>query len=102
MYNTYYENGVVIKPNVIAKGEEAIVQYNGLLYKSGADSVYMHTGFGKNWQDSRDIQMRRTQDGFEAQIPITSTGSLNMVFKDSANNWDNNCSANYSFEIQDR
>lgn len=102
MYNTYYENGVVLKPNVIAKGEDATVLYNGLLYNSGADSVYMHTGFGNTWKNQKDIPMRRTNEGFEAEIPITLADNLNMVFKDSANNWDNNNARNYTFEVQER
>ncbi len=102
MYNSYYENGVILKPNVIAKGEDATVLYNGLLYHSGADTIYMHTGFGDNWTLQKDIQMRRTQEGFEAQLPIATCDHLNIVFKDSANNWDNNCSRNYSFEVQDK
>lgn len=102
MYNTYYENGVILKPNVIAKGEDATVLYNGLLYNSGADTVYMHTGYGDNWTQQKDILMNRTQEGFEAQLPITIADNLNIVFKDSANNWDNNCTRNYTFEVQNR
>lgn len=102
MYNTYYENGVILKPNVIAKGEDATVLYKGLLYNSGADQVYMHTGYGTSWTQQKDIQMNRTEEGFVAQIPITTADNLNIVFKDSANNWDNNASSNYTFEVQER
>lgn len=102
MYNTYYENGVILKPNVIAKGEDATVLYNGLLYNSGADTVYMHTGFGDKWTQQKEVQMKRTQDGFEAKLPITISDNLNIVFKDSANNWDNNDAQNYTFEVQDK
>lgn len=101
MYNMYVDNGVIIKPNVIAKGDYATVVYNGILYDSGADSVYMHAGFGNSWESAKDIKMNRTTDGFVGELPITSSDNLNIAFKDSANNWDNNSSQNYSFEVQD-
>lgn len=102
MYNTYLQNGVIIKPNVIAEGDTAIVTYKGVLYYSGADSVYMHCGFGTGWENVKDVQMTRTAEGFQASLPITQYKPLNVVFKDSANNWDNNSGMNYTFDVQAR
>lgn len=102
MYNMYYENGVLITPNVVATGDTATVTYKGLLKNSGADSVYMHVGFGENWRNTRDIRMNRTNEGFEASVPVTEYDKLNIAFKDSANNWDNNSGRNYRFEVQAR
>ncbi len=102
MYNLYVDNGVVIKPNVIAKGDDATVIYNGLLCNSGADTVYLHAGYGNSWDNTKDIKMTKTYDGFEAKVPVTSQQQLNMAFKDSANNWDNNNTNNYTFEVQER
>ena len=102
MYNIYYENGVIITPNVVAEGDTATVTYKGLLKNSGADAVYMHVGYGDNWRNTRDIKMDRTYDGFEAQLPVTDFDKLNIVFKDSASNWDNNSGRNYRFEVQSR
>jgi len=101
MYNMYVDNGVIIKPNVIAKGDYATVVYNGLLYDSGAESIYMHTGFGDSWNCTKDIKMNKTNDGFVGEVSITSSENLNIAFKDSANNWDNNSNSNYSFEVQE-
>lgn len=100
MYNIYYKNGVIVTPNVVADGDKATITYKGILYNSGADTIYMRAGYGDNWNNATDIQMSRTADGFEAKLPITSHDKLNMVFKDSANNWDNNSGRNYSFEVQ--
>ncbi|MCX7709069.1 MAG: carbohydrate-binding protein [Clostridia bacterium] len=98
----YYESGVIITPNVVAEGDNATVTYKGLLKKSGADSVYMHVGYGEDWRSSRSIQMTRTHDGFEAKLPVTEYDKLNIAFKDSADNWDNNSGRNYRFEVQSR
>lgn len=102
MYNCYVENGVIIAPNVVADGEKTTVKYKGLLYTSGADEVYMRMGYGPNWEEQKDIKMTKTSEGFEAQIPITSPEKLNLAFKDSANNWDNNSGTNYSFYIESK
>lgn len=100
MYNNYIANGVIITPNVIAHGDNAKVLYKGLLYNSGADQVFMHVGYGDEWNQIKDVKMERTVEGFEAMIPIESHDKLNMAFKDSAGNWDNNSGRNYSFEVQ--
>lgn len=100
MYNTYIQNGVFIRPNVIAQGDTATVTYKGLLFNSGADTVYMHCGYGVNWENVEDVQMTKTVEGFQASLPINQYKPLNMVFKDSANNWDNNSGKNYTFDVQ--
>lgn len=100
--NNYIENGVILFPNVIAKGDNAKVVYRGLLSNCGADAVYMHLGYGDKWENRWDIKMKKTDEGFVAQFPVTSNKTLHIAFKDSANNWDNNSGKNYSFEVQDR
>ncbi|MDP4093388.1 MAG: carbohydrate-binding protein [Bacillota bacterium] len=98
----YHENGVILTPNVVAKGDNASIAYKGLLYNSGAHSVYMHVGYGEAWDNTGDIKMRRTNEGFEADIHVTDGKPLNIAFKDCANNWDNNSGWNYHFEVQSR
>lgn len=102
MYNLYYENGVLITPNVVVKGDNASVTYKGILSNSGAKSVYMHVGFGDNWENTKDIKMDKTEEGFETSLPISDDKPLKMAFKDCANNWDNNGGRNYTFEVQSR
>lgn len=98
----YPKNGVVIVPNVLAEGDRATILYEGILHNSGADSVYMHVGYGEDWKNTTDVQMRRTSEGFEGEIQVKSNDKLCMAFKDSAGNWDNNGGRNYTFEVQDR
>lgn len=102
MYNLYVKSGVLLTPNVIAKGEKATVTYKGLLKNSGSDAVYMHVGYGNQWDSKQDIQMRKTPEGFEAELPLTLHPELQVAFKDSAGNWDNNSGRNYSFEVLER
>ena len=102
MYNSYFENGVVVTPNVLVKGDKASVAYKGILKESGADTVYMHVGYGENWKNNQDIKMKKTKEGFETELPIITDLPLQIAFRDSADNWDNNSSKNYTFEIQSR
>ncbi|MCX7921199.1 MAG: carbohydrate-binding protein [Clostridia bacterium] len=102
MYNNYIENGVIITPNVVAKGDKATVIYRGLLHNSGAHSVLMRIGYGDNWNDTHDVRMSKTAEGFEAVLPVNSSNKLNVCFKDCANNWDNNSGNNYSFQVEER
>ncbi|MCX7745890.1 MAG: carbohydrate-binding protein [Clostridia bacterium] len=102
MYNNYVNNGVIITPNVVAEGDKATFLYKGLLFKSGADYVYMRAGYGDDWRSTTDIKMNPTGEGFEASLPVTERDKLNVVFKDSANNWDNNSGMNYSFKVESK
>ncbi len=102
LYNMYYQNGVVIVPNVIVKGDEASISYKGVLSNSGADSIYMRIGYGENWENTKDIKMEKTADGFKADLAVTDDKLLKLAFKDSASNWDNNSGRNYTFEVQAR
>lgn len=95
----YMCNGVTIKPAVPTAGEKITVMYDGLLSKSGATHVYAHVGFGNHWESQSDYPMVRTETGFETTIPVIRADTLNICFKDCANNWDNNSGMNYSFDV---
>lgn len=100
--NSYSGNGVYITPTDFSVGDRIRLTYDGLLAKSGASEIYAHVGYGtqKKWDNVMDVKMTQSSDGFEATFPVTSTTNLNVVFKDSANNWDNNSGENYSFKIK--
>ena len=91
--------GVVISPALPAKGETVRLVYRGLLAANGAQKVYARFGFGDDWQKAMDYKMMRTAEGFEAALPVAGAATLNVCFRDSADNWDNNSGQNYSFEV---
>jgi hypothetical protein len=97
--NTYMSNGVSISPAIPTAGEKVKIMYDGLLAKSGATHVYAHVGFGAAWDNLYDYQMDKTSTGFEATVPVMDADTMNLCFKDCANNWDNNSGKNYSFDI---
>lgn len=95
----YLDNGVSVSPAIPTTGEKVKVVYDGLLSKSGASHVYARIGFGSRWENAFDYQMTRSNTGFEVSIPVTRTATMNICFKDCANNWDNNSGKNYSFDV---
>ncbi|MFA7634652.1 MAG: carbohydrate-binding protein [Bacillota bacterium] len=102
--DTYLTGGVSVSPMPITAGEEVTVKYNGLLAEAGADSMYLHAGFGAAgaWHSVLDIPMSQEKPGvWRATIPLDpgETSRLNFCFKDRASNWDNNYGLNWSFDI---
>ena len=95
----YISNGVTIQPAVPTVGENITILYDGLLAKSGASHIYARVGFGTNWDNETDYAMTKTDTGFEVTIPVLKADTLNLCFKDCANNWDNNSGMNYSFDV---
>ncbi len=98
---SYISSGVNITPSVPAVNQLVTITYNGILFQNGASEVYAHVGFGNNWTSATDYKMNRTTRGFEISLTIdSSTDRLNVCFKDSANNWDNNSGSNYTFPVK--
>ena len=51
--------------------ENAVVKisYTGLLFQNGSEEVYLHYGFGLNWDNLGEVKMEKTELGFQADIP---------------------------------
>ncbi len=76
------------------------ISYIGKLYQESSEEVFIHYGFGSNWDNINDIQMNKTDLGFQAEIELLEGDSFNFCFKDSNNNWDNNEGENYIFPLE--
>ena len=57
--------------------------------------VLVHNGDNVN-----EVQMLKTELGFQAEIELLSADSLNLCFRNSNNEWDNNNNENYTFTIE--
>lgn len=91
----YSYKSVYITPSEFTVGDKVKLVYKGSLYKNKSSQVIAHTGYGCQWDNVSDITMSKTKNGFEAELTIASTDSLNVVFKDDCDNWDNNDNKNY-------
>ncbi len=96
----YLDGRVSLDPVPLSTGKKARIKYKGLLSSSGADSIYMHCGYGMGWTDSTEIMMSRGVDGsWSCDFTIDGTDRLNFCFRDSAHNWDNNSGLNWGCDI---
>ena len=77
------------------------ISYTGELFNNNSEEVYIHYGFGPNWENVNELKMNKTELGYQAEINIPETNLLNFCFRDSQNNWDNNQNSNYSFNVEE-
>ncbi len=61
--------------------------------------MYLHLGYGDQWNDVHDYEMKHSDQGWEANVKINRAGQLNFCFKDRADNWDNNNGHNWTYQI---
>lgn len=77
------------------------ISYTGEFFQNNSENVFIHFGFDNDWNGLTEIPMKKTELGFQAEIKLSSDAeSLNLVFKDSNDNWDNNNGQNYSFSVE--
>lgn len=76
------------------------ISYAGTLFQDGSDEVFIHYGFGLNWDNLGEVQMEKTELGFQAEIKLISSETFNFCFRNGNNIWDNNDGQNYVFPIE--
>ena len=77
------------------------ISYSGKLFQEGAEEVFIHYGFGINWNNVNNLKMEKTELGFQAEITLDDSDSFNFCFNDGKEIWDNNDGQNYSFAIEE-
>ena len=76
------------------------ISYTGKFFQDGSEEVYIHYGFGLNWENVNDIKMEKTELGFQAELNLASGDTFNFCFRNNANEWDNNEGQNYIFDLE--
>lgn len=76
------------------------ISYTGVFFQNDCDKVFVHYGFGNSWDNLGEIEMSETELGFQAEIFLSSSEPLNLCFRNDKDDWDNNNSNNYSFNIE--
>lgn len=84
----------------IIEGTKVKISYVGELFQNGSEEVYLHYGFGTNWDHVSDIKMEKTELGFQCEIDILEADTLHLCFKNTVGEWDNNAGENYTFSIE--
>ena len=76
------------------------ISYTGKLFQEQSKDVFLHYGFDNEWKDLNEVQMEKTDLGFQAEIEFPEYDTFNFCFRDDNNNWDNNNTQNYVFDIE--
>lgn len=76
------------------------ISYTGKLFQNDSEEVSIHYGFGLNWENVNDIEMEKTDLGFQAEIDLLEGDSFNFCFKNGTDDWDNNNGENYIFPLE--
>ena len=76
------------------------ISYTGRFFEDGSDEVFIHYGFGENWDGLSEIKMEKTELGFQTEITLMESNTFNFCFKNGNNEWDNNDGQNYIFELE--
>ena len=76
------------------------ISYTGKLFQEASESVILHYGFGQNWNNVKDVEMEKTELGFQTEITLENGETCNLCFKNNNGVWDNNNGQNYIFPIE--
>lgn len=78
------------------------ISYTGKFFQDDSEKVSIHYGFGLNWDNVNDVEMEKTELGFQAEIFLENSETFNFCFKNNSDEWDNNDCKNYIFDIEKR
>ena len=84
----------------LVQNSKVKISYTGALFQANAEEVFIHYGFDNDWKEISEIKMEKTDLGFQAEIELPEYATFNFCFRDKNDNWDNNETANYIFNIE--
>ena len=84
----------------LVENSKVKISYTGKFFQDSSEEVFIHYGFGINWDNVNDIKMEKTELGFQAEIQLGEGDSFNFCFKNGNDEWDNNEGQNYVFPIE--
>ena len=76
------------------------ISYTGKFFHDECEKVYAHYGFGNEWNNINEIEMEKTELGFQAEIDLGEGETFNLCFKNGNDEWDNNNGENYIFPLE--
>ena len=76
------------------------ISYTGEFFQNDCEEVFIHYGFGPDWNNINEIQMEKTELGYQAEVELTDDETFNFCFKNNEGSWDNNNGTNYIFPIE--
>ena len=84
----------------LVQNSKVKISYTGTFFENGSNEVYIHYGFGLNWDNLNEIKMERTELGFQTELLLLEGETFNFCFRNENNIWDNNEGINYIFNLE--
>lgn len=76
------------------------ISYTGKFFQDASTNVYIHYGFGSEWEGVVDAEMTKTDLGFQIEVDLLDKETFNFCIKNEDGEWDNNNDENYIFKIE--
>lgn len=76
------------------------ISYTGKFFQDASTNVYIHYGFGNEWEGLVDAEMVKTELGFQIEVDLIDSDTFNFCIKNEKDEWDNNGGDNYIFQIE--
>ena len=76
------------------------ISYIGKFFQDKSKHVYIHYGFGSDWENVVDSEMVKTELGYQIEVDLLDKSTFNFCFKNENGDWDNNDGDNYIFTIE--
>ena len=87
--NIFFNTDKLVENSVVK------ISYTGKLFQDGSDEVFIHYGFGNSWDNLNEIKMEKSELGFQAEIELVPSETLNLCFRNANNQWDKKVGQNY-------
>ena len=91
---------IFLDTDKLIQGSTVKISYTGKFFEDASEEVFIHYGFGENWDNLSEIQMEKTDLGFQTEITLLNSDTFNFCFRNGNNEWDHNDSQNYVFELE--
>ncbi len=92
--NIFFNTDKLVENSIIK------ISYTGKFFQDNSEKVSIHYGFGINWENLSDLEMQKTELGFQTEIELGSFDTFNFCLCNEKNEWDNNDGKNYIFNIE--
>lgn len=92
--NIFFNTDKLIENNKVK------ISYTGKFYQDNSERVIIHYGFDNEWKNVNDVEMEKTELGFQTEVNLLEGETFNLCFKNELDEWDNNNGENYVFPLE--
>lgn len=98
--NMELTKNIFFNTDKLVENSKVKISYTGKFFQENNEEVFIHYGFGLLWENLNEVKMEKTELGFQTEIELLPSDSLNFCFHNSNSQWDNNEGQNYVFQIE--